>query len=176
MNIPRSEHPRPQFKRNNWINLNGEWNFCFDNGRSGIARKLYENSDCFDKKIIVPFCVESELSGIGHKDFIYGVWYNRTFTISDIHAKGRTVLHFGAADFETTVFINGTMVGKHIGGYVSFSFDITDFITIGENNLTVYCEDDTRDPMIPRGKQSEEFYSHSCDYTRTTGIWQTVWL
>lgn len=176
MNIPRSEHPKPQFKRNEWLNLNGEWNFCFDNGRSGIARKFYENTDCFDKKIIVPFCVESELSGVGCKDFMYGVWYNRKFCISESQANGRTILHFGAADFRTTVYVNGKEVGVHSGGYVSFSFDITDFVINGENTLTVYCEDDTRDPMIPRGKQSEEYYSHGCDYTRTTGIWQTVWL
>lgn len=176
MNIPRCEHPKPQFERKNWLNLNGEWDFCFDNGRSGIARKLYENFEAFDKKIIVPFCVESSLSGIGHKDFIYGVWYKREFQITDEQIKGRTVLHFGAADYKTTVFINGKEVGEHTGGYVSFEFDISDFIVSGSNTVTVFCEDDTRDPMIPRGKQSEEFYSHGCDYTRTTGIWQTVWL
>ncbi len=176
MNIPRSEHPKPQFQRSNWENLNGEWDFCFDNGRSGIARKLYEDYTAFDKKIIVPFCVESELSGIGHKDFMYGVWYKRTFEVSEDNARKRTVLHFGAADYKTTVFVNSKEVGTHKGGYVSFSFDITEFMTAGENTVVVYCEDDTRCPMIPRGKQSEEYYSHSCDYTRTTGIWQTVWL
>ncbi len=174
--IPRCEHPKPQFERKNWINLNGEWDFCFDYGRSGLARKLYKNFAEFDKKIIVPFCVESDLSGIGYKDFIYGVWYKRNFTLSSDNIKARTVLHFGAADFKTTVFINSEKVGEHIGGYVSFSFDISDFVTEGENTVVVYCEDDTRNPMIPRGKQSEEFYSHGCDYTRTTGIWQTVWL
>lgn len=176
MNIPRCEHPKPQFERSNWLNLNGEWDFCFDHGRSGIARKFYENSACFDKKIIVPFCVESKLSGIEYKDFMYGVWYRREFEITTENEQKRTVLHFGAADFHTTVFINGKKVGEHIGGYVSFSFDITDFVKSGINTVVVYCEDDTRDPMIPRGKQSEEYYSHSCDYTRTTGIWQTVWL
>lgn len=176
MNIPRCEHPKPQFERSSWRNLNGEWKFCFDHGRSGIARKFYENPDVFDKKIIVPFCVESELSGIGYKDFMYGVWYRREFELSEAEISGRTVIHIGAADFKTTVFVNGKRVGEHIGGYVSFSFEITDFIIQGTNTVTVYCEDDTRDPMIPRGKQSEEFYSHNCDYTRTTGIWQTVWL
>ncbi len=176
MSIPRCEHPKPQFQRENWINLNGEWDFCFDNGRSGIARRFYEDYSVFDKKITVPFCVESELSGIGHKDFMYGVWYKRNFDISAENANKRTVLHIGAADHTTTVFINSKKVGIHKGGYVSFSFDITDFITAGENTVVIYCEDDTRCPMIPRGKQSEEYYSHSCDYTRTTGIWQTVWL
>lgn len=176
MNIPRFEHPKPQFERKNWMNLNGEWDFCFDNGRSGVARKLYESFDCYDKKITVPFCVESELSGIGYKDFIYGVWYKRTVNLSEENLNGRVFLHFGAADYKTVVFINGKKVGEHIGGYVSFSFEITEFVTAGENTVVVYCEDDTRNPMIPRGKQSEEFYSHGCDYTRTTGIWQTVWL
>ncbi|MBR3768510.1 MAG: beta-galactosidase [Clostridia bacterium] len=176
MNIPRSEHPKPQFQRSNWMNLNGEWDFCFDNGRSGIARKFYENSDAFDKKITVPFCVESSLSGIGHKDFMYGVWYRRTFDISEDKTALRTVLHIGAADFKTYVYVNGKIAGEHTGGYVSFSFDISDFIEKGENTVVIYCEDDTRNPLIPRGKQSEEYYSHGCDYTRTTGIWQTVWL
>ena len=176
MNIPRSEHPKPQFQRNNWVNLNGQWDFCIDNGRSGKARKFYEDFTAFDKKITVPFCVESELSGIGNKDFMYGVWYKRTIEISAENTEKRTVLHIGAADYRTTVFVNGSEVGTHTGGYVSFSFDISDFVTSGENTLVIYCEDDTRCPMIPRGKQSEEYYSHSCDYTRTTGIWQTVWL
>ncbi len=175
MNIPRCEHPKPQFERKNWLNLNGEWDFCYDNGMSGIARKFYEN-DVFDMKIMVPFCVESALSGVGNKDFMYGVWYRRTVNLSEEQIAGRTVLHIGAADYKTTVFINGEKVGCHKGGYVSFFFDISDFIKCGENVIVIYCEDDTRDPMIPRGKQSEEYYSHSCDYTRTTGIWQTVWL
>lgn len=176
MIIPRCEHPKPQFERSSWINLNGEWDFCFDNGRSGIAREFYNSSDVFDRKIVVPFCVESSLSGIGCKDFMYGVWYKRSFCLSDDNLRGRTIIHFGAADFRTIVYINGNNVGEHEGGYVSFSFDITDFVTEGENTVVVYCEDDTRNPMIPRGKQSEEYYSHGCDYTRTTGIWQTVWL
>ncbi len=175
MNIPRCEHPKPQFERNNWINLNGEWDFCFDNGRSGIAREFYKN-DIFDLKINVPFCVESKLSGIEHKDFMYGVWYRKSVVLDEKKLTGRTVLHIGAADHTTTVYVNGDKVGVHKGGYVSFSFDITDFVKSGENVIVIYCEDDTRDPLIPRGKQSEEYFSHSCDYTRTTGIWQTVWL
>ncbi len=176
MNIPRAEYPKPQFQRNDWINLNGEWDFCFDNGRSGIARKFYENSDAFDKKIIVPFCVESELSGIGHKDFMYGVWYRKTLEISEDKLDCRTVLHIGAADYKAYIYINGKKAGEHKGGYVSFSFDISEYVVAGTNTIVIYCEDDTRDPMIPRGKQCEEYYSHGCDYTRTTGIWQTVWI
>lgn len=176
MSIPRKEHPKPQFERSNWINLNGEWDFCFDNGRSGKTRKFYENSEVFDKKITVPFCVESELSGIAHKDFMYGVWYRKSIDLTEDNLKGRTVLHVGAADYKTTVFVNGKEIGEHKGGYVSFSFDITDFVITGENAIVIYCEDDTRNPMIPRGKQCENYFSQGCDYTRTTGIWQTVWV
>ena len=174
--IPRPEYPKPQFERKDWMNLNGEWAFCFDNGRSGAARKIYENDDAFDRTITVPFCVESELSGIGCKDFIYGVWYKKTVEIPAQYAEKRTVLHIGAADYKTTVYINGKKAGEHKGGYVSFSFDITAFVVPGQNVIVLNCEDDTRDPMIPRGKQCEEFYSRGCDYTRTTGVWQTVWL
>ena len=176
MQIPRPEHPKPQFRRDTWLNLNGEWDFLIDNGRSGEARRLYETFAGDVKKITVPFCPESALSGVGHKDFMYGVWYRRTVALTGEQLAGRTVLHFGAADYRTVAYVNGEKAGEHEGGYVSFSFDITAFVKPGENTLTVYCEDDTRCYMIPRGKQSEEYYSHGCDYTRTTGIWQTVWL
>ena len=107
---------------------------------------------------------------------MYGVWYRRTVELKAFQLEKRAVLHFGAADYKTVAYINGQKAGEHAGGYVSFCFDITPFVREGENEIVVYCEDNTRDPMIPRGKQSEEFYSHGCDYTRTTGIWQTVWL
>jgi len=176
MNIPRPEHPNPQFQRSSLINLNGSWDFQIDNEKSGLARKFYEDNVKLSDKIIVPFCPESIRSGVEHKDFIYAVWYKRGFTIPDKYKNQRVFLHFGAVDYEATVFVNGNKVGSHKGGYISFKFDITDFIAEGENILTVYAEDDVRNPMIPRGKQSEELYSHGCDYTRSTGIWQTVWL
>ena len=174
--IPRKEHPKPQFERESWINLNGEWLFLIDNGRSGEARKVYADASAFDRKINVPFCMESELSGIGIKDFTYGVWYKKEVEIPSEYSGKRTVLHIGAADYRTKVYINGSEAGVHEGGYVSFCFDITEFVKKGKNDIVIYCEDDTRNRMIPRGKQSEEYYSHGCDYTRTTGIWQTVWL
>ena len=176
MGIPRPEYPKPQFERASWMNLNGAWAFEIDNGRSGQARKLYEESAVLQDRILVPFCPESSLSGVAHKDFMYGVWYQREVELAKEQLAGRTVLHFGAADYKTYAYVNGTLAGTHQGGYVSFSFDISALVREGRNIFTVYCEDDTRDPMIPRGKQSEEFYSHNCDYTRTTGIWQTVWL
>ena len=174
--IPRSEHPKPQFKRESWLNLNGEWDFCFDQGRSGEQRRLYEDFSAYDKKITVPFCIQSKLSGIEYKDFVYGAWYKRTVTLKETDIRGRTVLHIGAADYRTMAFINGKKVGQHKGGYVSFFFDITPYVTAGENTIVLFCEDDERNPYIPVGKQSREYYSHGCDYTRTTGIWQTVWL
>jgi len=174
--IPRCEHPKPQFERENWMNLNGEWDFCFDQGRTGEARKLFEDFSEYDKKINVPFCVQSRLSGIEYKDFVYGAWYKRSVTLTKEQAENRTVLHIGAADYRTTAFINGKKAGVHKGGYVSFCFDISDFVEEGENTVVIFCEDDERNPYIPVGKQSREYYSHGCDYTRTTGIWQTVWL
>lgn len=176
MNIPRPEHPNPQFLRENWLNLNGEWSFQIDNSRSGMAKEFYLNEKTFDRTITVPFCPESILSGVGNKDFMSAVWYSREFTIPQRFSGMRTVLHFGAVDYKAVVFINGKEVGSHKGGYISFSFDITDYLIGGKNKITVYAEDDTRDPMQPTGKQSEEYASHGCHYTRTTGIWQTVWL
>ncbi len=173
--IPRKEHPNPQFERKNWTNLNGEWEFEIDYGNSGVERKFYKR-DGLDSKIIVPFCPESKLSGVGHKDFMAAVWYRRTFPITKQQLSGRVILHFGAVDYETVVYINQKEVGRHCGGYTSFSFDITNFVAMGENVLTVCAIDDVRNPYQPRGKQSEMYDSHECDYTRTTGIWQTVWL
>jgi len=174
--IPRSEHPKPQFQRDKWMNLNGQWAFEIDNGRSGKARGLHQADAQLSDTILVPFCPQSQLSGVNHKDFLYGVWYRRTVTLTKEQLSGRVVLHFGAVDYRCEAFVNGVSVGTHTGGYVSFCFDVTEAVREGENVLTVYAEDDERDPLIPRGKQSELFYSHGCDYTRTTGIWQTVWL
>ncbi len=174
MSIPRAEYPRPQFVREDWVNLNGKWQFEVDNGKSGIARKLYEEGVLLSGEITVPFCPESELSGVGNKDFMYGVWYKKNITVGTLDK--RAVLHFGAVDYKTAVFVNGVKVGTHKGGYVSFEFDITSALREGENEIAVYAEDDTRDKLIPSGKQCAEYYSHGCSYTRTTGIWQTVWL
>jgi len=172
----RMEHPKPQFRRENWLNLNGEWQFEIDHGGSGKSRKLYEDTVSFGGKINVPFCPQSKLSGVEYKDFMRAVWYKRTVEITEEQRKGRVILHFGAVDYAATVYVNGKYVGSHKGGYVSFKFDINDYIKTGENTLCLCAEDDERDPMIPRGKQSEDYYSIGCDYTRTTGTWQTVWM
>jgi beta-galactosidase/beta-glucuronidase len=176
-NIPRPEYPRPQMVRDKWINLNGIWEFEFDFGRSGKDRQVYLKDKLKDN-ILVPFCPESKLSGIEYTDFIPAVWYRRTFTIPEGWTGSRVLIHFGAVDYETEVWVNGSSVGRHKGGYSSFSFDITDYIREGENVVFVYAEDDVRSGLQPRGKQRCEhhYIKVGCDYTRTTGIWQTVWL
>lgn len=176
MCIYRTEHPKPQFERSDWINLNGEWQFETDNGQSGMERGLYRTDYQLGDKINVPFCPESKLSGINNVDFMRGLWYKRNVIIPKEKLSGLTVLHFGAVDYSCVIFVNGEEAGRHKGGYASFSADITRFVTEGENQISVYVSDDSRDPMIPRGKQSESYFSRGCDYTRTTGIWQTVWL
>ncbi len=175
INIPRPEHPNPQFKRASWFNLNGEWEFEIDNGNSGQERHL-QSAETLNSKINVPFCPESKLSGVEHKDFMSAVWYRREFEIPAGEAGKKVMLHFGAVDYEAFVYVNGRLAGTHKGGYSSYALDITEHIIKGKNVLTVCAKDDTRSPMVSRGKQSEKFYSHACDYTRTTGIWQTVWL
>ena len=174
--IPRSEHPKPQFRRDSWMNLNGPWSFEIDQTRSGEYRKLYEKNAVLEGTITVPFCPESDLSGVGHKDFLYGVWYQKRVDLTREQCAGRVYLHFGAVDYAATVWINGQKAGTHRGGFLSFKFDITALVAPGGNVITLFASDDTRDPMIPSGKQSPEPYSHGCVYTRTTGIWQTVWL
>ncbi len=171
--LPRNDYPRPQMRRDGWQNLNGEWEFEFDFGKSGEERKLWL-AESFSRRITVPFCPESPLSGIGYRDFIPAVWYRRTFTPA-LPVEGRTLLHFGAVDYACKVWLNGTLCGEHRGGYSSFTLDITDALCVGENLLVVYAEDDTRSGRQPIGKQCPRYASALCSYTRTTGIWQTVW-
>ena len=157
------------------MNLNGEWEFEVDHGKSGRAKRLYK-SEKLESRIIVPFCPESRLSGVEYKDFMAAVWYRRRFTVPGPWLSKHVLLHFGAVDYDTEVWINGISAGKHRGGYSSFCFDITGLLKSGGNTVIVCAEDDVRSGLQPGGKQSREYYSHACDYTRTTGIWQTVWL
>lgn len=175
--IPRKEHPNPQFVRENWVNLNGEWDFSIDYSDSGFARGLAQGNG-YDRKITVPFCPESELSGIGEKDFMNAVWYKRSFEIGKQQLDGRVFIHFGAVDFETEVYINSKSVGKHFGGYTPFAFDITEFVNEGQNEVIVHARDYMRIPSGKQGvgKQCLHYKSCGCSYTRTTGIWQTVYL
>ena len=173
MSIPRNDHPRPQFVRDSFINLNGEWQFGMDADMDGVAEP-YLPGVALPRRITVPFCPESALSGIGHRDFIKNVWYRRTF--SRPQTEGRVLLHFGAVDYLTTVYVNGRQVGTHRGGYTPFTFDITAWLCEGENDLAVHAFDDTLDGLQASGKQSVWPESRGCHYTRTTGIWQTVWM
>lgn len=181
MDFAVSKHPNPQFERKEIEILNGEWNFGFQKAKVGFKFSTDEskaleirNKNEYTHKINVPFCIESELSGISYKDFINMVWYKRNV---EIKKNGKRVfLNFGAADHLTTVLVNGKLAGRHKGGYTSFRFDITDLVFDGENEIFVLCEDDVKNQFVIRGKQSEWKKSHACDYTRTTGIWQTVYL
>ncbi len=173
---PRPEYPRPQFERSTWQNLNGTWTYTFDFGLSGADRGL-QNSKAFDGKITVPFCPESKLSGVAHTDFINGIWYQRNLQIPSDWQNKNILLHFGAVDYEASIYINGKFVMKHFGSSSSFTADITKFAKPGETvNLVVGVKDDLRGGLQPGGKQSSNYYSRGCDYTRTTGIWQTVWM
>ena len=178
VSLPRPEYPRPQLVRDRWMNLNGEWQFLRDHSVSGMERKLY-HADSLPDRITVPFCMESALSGIGDTDFCECVWYRKEVEIpSDWLAdKRRVILHIGACDYRTDVYVNGQSVGQpHRGGYVSFSYDITSYLVSGKNVLTVCATDKLRSGDQPAGKQSTQYASAGCHYTRTTGIWQTVWL
>ena len=174
--IPRPEYPRPQFERTDWINLNGEWTYTFDFGASGLERG-YAGSKGFDGKIIVPFAPESKLSGVGHTDFIGRIWYQRTIDIPADWSGRNVMLNFGAVYYTSEVYVDGRFVGRHFGGSTSFSYDITAFVKPGgSHSLVVFATSDLRSGKQTAGKQSLQYASHSCDYTRTTGIWQTVWM
>lgn len=170
----REEHPNPQFYRKNWENLNGEWEFEIDRGNSGVERKIFAK-DTFERKITVPFCPESVLSGVCENDFLNSVWYKKNVFIPD--TKDRIFLHIGACDYYTTVYVNGKKVGDHKGGYTPFAFDISSYVkTNQKNSIVIHAVDDYKNSMQARGKQSVLYYSHETSYSRTTGIWQTVWL
>ena len=174
MSIPRPEYPRPQFVRKDWLCLNGEWSFEIDHGDTGLSRGLLKNE--LKQKIAVPFCPESPLSGIGNPDFMDCVWYKREVKIPKAWAGRRVLLHFQASDYDTTVWVNEQEVVRHRGGFTPFSADLHGIAAPGETaTITVRARDD-RHPAQPRGKQSMRFENFGCHYTRTTGIWQTVWL
>lgn len=172
----RNEYPRPQFARDEWLCLNGPWEFTADPGNSGLDRELWL-APSLGGRINVPFCPESALSGVNEPDFMLCVWYARNFILPPSMRGKRILLHFEAADFETGVWCNGKFAGRHRGGYTPFTFDITELINEeGENRLAVRCFDDVRSGKQAVGKQSGRFFSAGCHYSRTTGIWQTVWL
>ncbi len=174
--VPRPEYPRPQFERADWVNLNGEWTYSIDNVASGYE-KGFSESGGFDGKILVPFSPESRLSGVGHTDFIEGIWYHRNITVPSEWEGRNILLNFGAVYYKSEIYIDGRLAGRHFGGTSSFSVDITRFVKAGQtHSLVVYATSDLRSGRQPAGKQSLQLKSKTCNYTRTTGIWQTVWM
>ena len=174
--LPRPEYPQPQFQREEWMNLNGPWEFEFDDDNVGLEEFWAFGAKDFSRTITVPFCFESPKSGIGDGGFHPYVWYRRVFLLPDEWVGRRALLNFGAVDYRATVWVNGKLCGEHEGGHTPFKFDITNFVTPGPNHITVRVEDPPKDRYIPRGKQHWQEQSESIFYTRTTGIWQTVWL
>ena len=174
--MKRNEYPRPQFVRKEWTNLNGEWLFMYDDDNVGIQARWFENQTAFQKKITVPFVYQSQESGIGERKVHDIVWYSRKFEVN-WQSEERVLLHFGAIDYESDIYINGQHVKHHIGGHTSFHVDITDQLHADTyQNVTVRAYDPHDDESIPRGKQFWEEESQAIWYTNSTGIWQTVWL
>lgn len=174
--IPRPEHPRPDFMRNTFYNLNGQWQFAFDDENMGLKQGWFLPGHPLDQQITVPFCYQCKASGIGPTDEVHPVlWYRRSFTVPAEMQGRRILLRFGAVDYKAEVYINGQKAGSHVGGYTPFVIDITEFLTVGENDLCVRAEDHP-DPIQPRGKQNWNSGLMGCWYTPTSGIWQTVYL
>ena len=202
----RKEHPRPQFVRNSWLNLNGQWTCDYSKNIKGFNKSTL-NKKKFSKKINVPFCPESKLSGIGNTDFMQEIWYHKNFKLNNKWKNKKIYIHFGGVDYQCSIYVNKIKVGENIGGSTPFSCDISNAVKFNEtNDLKVYVIDrrcpGSMDPnpwyfggelgfdnfklykkwnldkrrTQPRGKQSPHKHSWGCLYTRTTGIWQTVWL
>lgn len=175
--IPRPEYPRPQFVREAWLNLNGPWEFAFDDANAGEAGQWYRCADApFDRTIVVPFVYQSPLSGIGLRERHDIVWYRRAFDLPAGFEGMRWLLHFGAVDYAAKVWVNGELAGSHEGGHTPFTLDITPWVKEQGNTLVVRAQDDMGDLELPRGKQYWKETSEAIWYTPTTGIWQTVWL
>jgi beta-galactosidase/beta-glucuronidase len=176
---PRPEYPRPQWRRAEWVNLNGLWEFETDPGDVGLRSHWWERPS-FAGRIVVPFPPESRLSGLADTAYHDVVWYRRTVTIDPADGNRRWILHFGAVDYAADVWVNGMHVGRHEGGHTPFAFDLSPWVPLRETptslRIVVRAEDAARDLSQPRGKQSWEPRSAGIFYTRTTGIWQTVWM
>ena len=174
--VPRPEHPRPDAFRENWLTLNGEWQFEIDTNADGEARGLVVGKE-LSSKIVVPFCPESKLSGLGlgNTQYLKDLWYRRMFELPASMKGKRVLLHFGGVDYKTWVYVNGHLAGTHVGENAAFAFEVTPFLKEGGNEVVVRVFDDLRSGLQPGGKQAHN-KSEGCVYTRTTGIWQPVWL
>ncbi len=171
--LERNEYPRPQFRRKEWIPLNGEWEFEKDFAGTGEQRSLASCNVKLKDKINVPFCFQYEASGIGNAEKCDTVWYKRSFYIENIDKNA--LLCFNGVDYVADVYINGKHALTHTGGYAPFNKDITQYIVKGENTIVVKCFD-SYDEAQPRGKQSWTNERFGCRYTPSTGIWQSVWI
>ncbi len=171
---PRPEYPRPQFVRPDWLCLNGEWQFEIDSGDSGLSRGLLERN--LEGRITIPFCPESTLSGVGNTDFMHAVWYRREVRIPDEWAGRDVLLHFQAVDYDATIWVNGLEVKRHRGGFTPITCELRGVASPGEIATIVVRARDENRAAQPRGKQATTYAPQSCFYTRTTGIWQTVWM
>ena len=168
------DYPRPQFVRKEWENLNGTWDFGFDDQNVGEAEKWYENFKG-ELAIQVPFTFETKLSGIQDESRRDNIWYHKTIQVDAAKLEDHNyIIHFEGSDFVTKLWVNGQYAGSHRGGYSRFSFDITNLVKDGENELTVKVED-SFDLQQPRGKQRWMDEVYLCWYIPTTGIWKTVW-
>lgn len=166
--MPLSEYPRPQMERDNWYCLNGRFDYAVTQDSTQWVEK-------YDGKILVPFSIESPLSGVERKiTENERLWYRKFFTLPESYCGKRVLLHLDSVDWQSKVYINRKLIGEHFGGYCRITYDITDFLRQGENELVVWVYDPTEKGWQNRGKQ--DTVSHGFWYTPTTGIWKTVWL
>lgn len=165
--VPRPEYPRPDFARELWMTLNGEWEFEFD--------ERPQPGQDYSRKIMVPFVYQTKASGIGEEAAHNRIFYRKSFQVMPEFAGKRTFLHFGAVDYQTKVLLNGETLGEHTGGYTPFAFEITDVLKSEDNVLEVWVTD-MPDTAQPRGKQYWKEVPDRCWYTPTSGIWQSVWI
>lgn len=172
MSDERWGYPRPLLQRESWTDLNGIWDFAFD----PEARWNEPHEVAWSHEIEVPFAPETALSGIAETGFFRACWYRRSIDAPELTDGRRLMLHFGAVDHSAVVWINGSVAGRHEGGYTPFALDITPLLEGERIEIVVRAEDDPSDLAKPRGKQEWQLEPHSIWYPRTTGIWQTVWL
>jgi beta-galactosidase/beta-glucuronidase len=169
------DYPRPQLVRGDWLNLNGEWDFRFDDANVGEKEKWQETFEA-THRITVPFTYETKASGIGIEAFHPQVWYSRMIAVPAEAAGKRAILHFQAVDYEAKVWVNGELAGGHQGGYAAFSVDMTPYLAFGADNRITVKVTDSDSCYQPRGKQRWTPDNFECFYVQTTGIWQTVWM
>ncbi|RIQ15744.1 glycoside hydrolase family 2 protein, partial [Jiangella rhizosphaerae] len=170
------DYPRPQLVRDDWVDLCGEWGFAYDDADAGRAERWYTAAEPFDRTITVPYPPESKLSGVHDPAPHAVVWYRRAVLLGVPGPDQRVVLHFGAVDYAADVWVNGAHAGSHQGGHTPFSFDVTDLLVPGDEQVVVVrAEDHADDVTQPRGKQDWLEEPHAIWYHRTTGIWQPVW-